>query len=168
MYKRIIALFVIVTACVTLTGCSDVTTPAVFGYMAGDAEFDVIFHSDGSGDVAASVAKVGEGMTLTVTSPERSADMRVICSPDGCVLIPAGDGGIPLSSRAAEGLSSVFSLLYRGNDGAEIKKSSDGDGTVIVYGDGEVRIGDDMLPTSVTVYGDEHGRTVLIRNYKIT
>ena len=165
--KLLLALMPALSA-LLLCGCGSVHTPAVFGYVSCDARFEVEFPSRTDTVVCSAERKDGK-VSLTVITPERSADLRVISSPDGCVIIPKDGGdGIPLSSRASEGLTEVFALLYRGSDGSEsISRSADGQSTVITYPDGCVTVGADMLPTSVEISGG-CVRTVVINGYTVT
>lgn len=152
---------------VMFTGCKGAASPAVFGYTSCDAEFTIVFPSD-TGDVECSATRSGGTVALTVKRPDRSAKLKVICSPDGCVIVPAGGEGIPLSSSAAEGLRKVFDILYRGDDGnTVITRTEDGSGTTITYDDGSVTVNGDLLPTLVEIGGEEM-RKVMIPDYRIT
>lgn len=164
--RRILVFVSVFAAFFILTGCKGTHTPAVFGYVSCDARFNVEFPSRGE-SVVCSAERAGGKILLTVVTPERSADLRVIASPDGCVIIPMDGGeGIPLSTRAADGLTDVFELLYRGEDGCEsIVRSDDGQTTDIIYPDGCVTVGADMLPVAVEIRGDDSARTVVISGY---
>lgn len=165
--KKLLLALIPTLSALLLCGCRSVHTPAVFGYVSCDARFEVEFPSR-TDTVICSVERKDGTLSLTVVTPERSADLRVISSPDRCVIIPKDGGdGIPLSSRASEGLTEVFALLYRGSDGSEsISRSADGQSTVITYPDGCVTVGADMLPSSVEIIGD-CTRTVTISGYTV-
>ena len=166
--KRILILFLL-SAALSLCSCKRAHSPAVFGYVSCDASFSLEFPSP-TDAVVCRAEREGGSLTLSVTSPERSADLRVICSPDGCVIIPCGsESAIPLSSRASDGLTSVFSLLYRGSDGSEsVTRSDDGQSTVITYPDGAVTVGADMMPSSVELFSDHGKRRIAISGYNVT
>ena len=75
-----------------------------------------------------------------------------------------------MSEEASVGLTSVFDLLFRGEDGVlSVKKSSDGLETVITYSDGVVTVGEDGLPVAVTARAmNGEMRTVRILGYEKT
>ena len=152
-----------------LAGCGKANTSAVFGYVSRDAQFKIGFPSRNK-SVECEAVRADGRTSLRVVSPERSAELMVICSPNGCVITPKDGGeGIPLSSRAAEGLTDVFALLYRGSDGTEsVARSDDGRFTVITYPDGAVTVGEDLLPSSVEIYSEDYVRVVTISDYEVS
>ena len=108
--KKIIVLFVLLS----LAGCAKVTenTP-VDEYISESAEFSLTFpasyelstSSDSSSDgveVTAHCVRSGEGITLSVVSPERSKDVGIKLGGDGCFLT-VGDSYIAMSESAGRG-----------------------------------------------------------------
>ena len=72
---------------------------------------------------------------------------------ENCVITSTAEP-LPVSSGASRGLTSLFDVLYRGDNGVEnIKKSSDGLSTVVTYSDGGVVLGEDNLPVAVMAKG---------------
>ena len=166
--KRLALLSATLLSAALLLGCKSSHSPAVFGYVSCDAQFSVSFPSRGD-TVECSAERTDGNISLRVLSPERSAELMVICSPGGCVITPKDGGeGIPVSSRASEGLTQVFELLYRGSDGTEsVSRSDDGLFTVITYPEGSVTVGADLMPTSVEIFSEDAPRTVTIHDYSV-
>lgn len=130
----------------------------VFAYADGDASFTLTFSSD-VGEVVCDCVREGERITVLVTSPERSRGIGITLSESGCTL-SAGGAEIPLSEEAARGLTSIFDVLFRRSEGAEVRMSADGESTEIVYDSGFVTVDGEGRPIAVEV-----GRVVKISNY---
>lgn len=151
------------------SGCTPMEkTSGIFDYTRYPASFTAVFSSE-YGEVECEVGRVGENITLNVISPERSSYISLKISGGQCVITSPVDS-LPLSKDASAGLTSVFELLFRGEDEViSVKKSSDGLATVITYPDGAVTVGEDGLPVSVMARAmNGEMRTVRIMGYKKT
>jgi hypothetical protein len=106
-------------------------------------------------------------VSLAVKSPERSSFVSVAICGNKCVITSPVDD-LTMSEEASVGLTSVFDLLFRGDEGVvSVKKSSDGLTTVITYSDGVVTVGEDGLPVAVTARAmNSEMRTVRILGYE--
>ena len=148
------------------SGCTPREKPSgIFDYTRYAADFALVFPSE-AGDVECSVSRNEECVYLTVVKPERSAYLSVELKGGNC-LVHSSETVIPLSAEAARGLTAIFDLLYRGDNGVRsVKKSSDGLETVITYDDGSVVLGEDRLPVAVISPGmNGEMRTVRIMGY---
>lgn len=124
----------------------------IFDYTGADARFELSFQSD-SGDVVCFVTRVGDKISLRVTSPKEMESFSLEIAGGNCVITSTAEP-LPVSSGASRGLTSLFDVLYRGDNGVEnIKKSSDGLSTVVTYSDGGVVLGEDNLPVAVMAKG---------------
>ncbi|MBQ4096747.1 MAG: hypothetical protein IJC62_01155 [Clostridia bacterium] len=130
----------------------------IFAYAEGDASFTLTFVSE-SGEVSCDCTRVGERVTLCVTSPERSRGIAVTVDESGCTIRVGGET-IPISEDAARGLTNVLDLMLRGSEGAEVRMSADGEYTEIVYEDGVLTLDGEGVPVAASV-----GRAVKISNY---
>lgn len=149
------------------SGCAFVEmSSGIFDYTTRDAEFAMSFSSD-SGTVECLVKKTGEKIHLSVTAPEEMRSFAVEIVGEDCVITSSAKP-IPVSKEASRGLTSIFSVIYRGdNEVVSVKKSSDGLSTVINYADGAVMLGEDNLPIAVSApQMDGKMRNVSIPWYK--
>lgn len=149
------------------SGCtpSDLTS-GIFEYSRYPASFTATFLSE-YGEVECEVTRNEEMVSLAVKSPERSSYISVAICGNKCVITSPVDD-LTMSEEASMGLTSVFDLLFRGDEGVvSVKKSSDGLTTVITYSDGVVTVGEDGLPVAVTSRAmNGEMRTVRILGYE--
>lgn len=151
----------------SLTGCEKITSPAVSDYRNHNARFTLEFPSR-TESVICSAEKLGEDITITVVSPERSAGLTVSVSGENCILLPRGsDNGITLSYDASSGLTDVLSLMFAPSDGASVTRSADGESTIITHERGAVTLDCALTPISVEIYEGDRTRTVKVRDYEI-
>ncbi len=148
------------------SGCTPREKPSgIFDYTRYTADFVAVFPSE-YGDVECSVTRDEDTIALSVVKPERSSYLAAEIRGGVCAITSPVEN-LPLSAEAARGLTAVFDLLYRGDNGVRsVKKSSDGLETVITYEDGAVILGEDKLPVSVLSPGmNGEMRTVRIIGY---
>jgi len=131
----------------------------VFAFADSDATFILTFEGE-AGEVVCECDRVGERITATVTSPERSRGIVITTGESGTHLSVDGTR-IPLSENAARGFTAIFDVMFRGSKGAQVRMSKDGKYTEAVYEDGVIGIDGEGVPVSVDV-----GRVVKISNYK--
>ena len=151
------------------SGCTaSERTSGIFEYTRYPASFTATFSSE-YGEVECDVTRSGENVTLSVKSPERSSYVSVAIRGKQCVITSPVEN-LTLSAEASVGLTSVFDLLFRGEEGVlSVKKSSDGLETVITYSDGVVTVGEDGFPVAVTARAmNGEMRTVRILGYEKT
>lgn len=152
-----------------LTGCK-AEGDSVFDYREHDASFSAVFSSsdvssEETDDVICSVTKAGGDICMTVVSPARSAGVKITYDSKN-VTVSAGNVTIPLSDRASAGIRNLFDLLYPVSDIQwTLKRSDDGRETYLISKDGQITLGEDLLPRSAKVNGRE--KSVEIREYVI-
>ncbi len=142
------------------TACAQRDTN-IFGFTEHDASFTLTVESE-YGDISCSCTREGELITATVTSPERSAGCTVTVSGSACTLSVSG-ADIALSAEAAAPLTCIFELMFRGDSGATVSKSADGQSTVVSYADGALTLDGGLMPAEVNC-----GRRVKISSYLIS
>lgn len=153
--KKIIVLFVLLS----LAGCAKVTenTP-VDEYISRSAEFSLTFPAsyelstspDSSSDgveVTAHCVRSGEGITLSVVSPERSKDVGIKLSGDGCFLT-VGETSIAMSESAGQGITDVFAAMFP--DSYTISASEDGQSRLLTSEYGTVYVSEDGIPQKIS------------------
>ena len=153
--KKIIVLFVLLS----LAGCAKVTenTP-VDEYISGSAEFSLTFPasyelstaSDSSSagvEVTAHCVRSGEGITLSVVSPERSKDVGIKLGGDGCFLT-VGETSIAMSESAGQGITDVFAAMFP--DSYTISASEDGQSRLLTSEYGTVYVSEDGIPQKIS------------------
>ncbi len=139
---------------------------SVFSYRDHDASFTAVFTSSFSPDeIVCSGTKTGSRVTLTVTSPARSSG--ITAEYDGSSLtLSAGETSIPLSSEVSKNLTNLIDLMYfLPTEQLTARRSDDGGSTILVCPSGQVEIGAENLPVSVTADG---GKTIVIKDYFIS
>ncbi len=133
----------------------------IFAFTERDASFTLTVESE-YGDISCSCTREGELITATVFSPERSAGCTVTVRGSACTL-SVGGADIALSNEAAAPLTCIFDLMFRGDSGATVSKSADGESTVISYEDGKLTLDGELMPAEVNC-----GRKVKISSYLIS
>lgn len=144
-----------------LSLCTVSCTPRgadIFAFSECGATFTLIFPSE-NGDVTLSCTRDGVSYTAKIVSPERSRDITIV-SDSGAVTVCAGEVKIPLSEAAAQHFSCIFDVMYRGDVGATVTRSGDGECTLISYDDGVLTLDENGIPTEIDV-----GRIVKIKDY---
>ena len=153
--KKIIVLFVLLS----IAGCAKVAenTP-VDEYIAVNSEFSLTFpaayvmssSSDSASDgveVTAHCVKSGEGISLSVVSPERSKDIGVTLGDGGCFLT-VGETSIAMSESAGSGISDVFAAMFP--DSYTISASEDGQSRLLSSEYGTVYVSEDGIPQKIS------------------
>ena len=106
--------------------------------------------SDSSSDgveVTAHCVRSGEGITLSVVSPERSKDVGIKLGGDGCFLT-VGDSSIAMSESAGRGITDVFAAMYP--DSYTISASEDGQSRLLTSEYGTVYVSEDGIPQKIS------------------
>lgn len=128
------------------------------GYISRSAEFSLTFpasyelstSSDSSSDgveVTAHCVRSGEGITLSVVSPERSKDVGIKLGGDGCFLT-VGDSSIAMSESAGRGITDVFAAMFP--DSYTISASEDGQSRLLTSEYGTVYVSEDGIPQKIS------------------
>lgn len=148
-----------------LTSCGE--GDSVFDYRDHDASFTAVFPTQSDTPITCSGEKSDEKITLSIISPERSSDISIVYDYQ-TVYLSAGETWIPLSSDASGEMKLFFDLLFPSHDAIEswtAHRSDDGSETILTGTGGQVFLGDDLLPKSVTLSED---RTIEINSYCIS
>ena len=127
-------------------------------YISRSAEFSLTFpasyelstSSDSSSDgveVTAHCVRSGEGITLSVVSPERSKDVGIKLGGDGCFLT-VGDSYIAMSESAGRGITDVFAAMFP--DSYTISASEDGQSRLLTSEYGTVYVSEDGIPQKIS------------------
>ena len=90
-------------------------------------------------EVTAHCVRSGEGITLSVVSPERSKDVGIKLGGDGCFLT-VGETSIAMSESAGQGITDVFAAMFP--DSYTISASEDGIPQKISCGEREITVSD--------------------------
>ncbi len=147
-----------ILASLSLTACRTAEETDIFAYTSADAIWQLVIESE-YGEITLDCTKTGGVITAVISSPERSRGVAVRYDGMSCTL-DADGMQIPLSAEAADGLTKIFDIMFRGAEGASIARSADGEETVVTYSLGKLTLGRNMLPASVTC-----GRCVKILSY---
>jgi hypothetical protein len=127
-------------------------------YISRNAEFSLTFpasyelstSSDSSSagvEVTAHCVRSGEGITLSVVSPERSKDVGIKLGGDGCFLT-VGETSIAMSESAGRGITDVFAAMYP--DSYTISASEDGQSRLLTSEYGTVYVSEDGIPQKIS------------------
>ena len=140
----------------------------LFAYRAENCAFDLVFTADtGDGGVRGAVKKRGESFALTLI---REGTANVVFTYNGeNVYLCVGELRIALSADASETLRYTLDTLFaRGEEAAAVRRSEDGEFTVITGKMGEVTLDKTLTPVAVTVFSRGTERKIAIENYTCT
>ncbi len=145
----LLAVCLILTALLPLTGCTKAGGRPLFWYAEQSFPFEMSLSTP-----ALSFSLTGErtptAVILTVLSPENLAGLTVTYKDGNCVLA-SGETAIPLSEKAAEGLTVLLDgLLLSSAEGAKLGSDEKGRTTVASH--------------SLTLTLDENGLPAAIRH----
>ena len=165
-FMRIRAFITLVLSLVLITTSCGSTGGSLFSYRDHDASFTAVFPSHFTPDeIVCQGTRCGSRVTLTVISPARSSG--ITAEYDGASLIlRAGETAIPLSNEVSANLTDLFDLLYFiPTEQLRAHKSDDGGSTILVCPSGQVELGEENLPISVTA---ANGKSAVIKNYAVS
>ena len=143
----------------------------LFAYRAENCAFDLVFTADtgdgGVREVRCAVKKRGESFALTLIR-EGTADVVFTYNGEN-VYLCVGELRIALSADASETLRYTLDTLFaRGEEAAAVRRSEDGEFTVITGKRGEVTLDKTLTPVAVTVFSRGTEREIAIENYTCT
>lgn len=98
-------------------------------------------------EVTAHCVRSGEGITLSVVSPERSKDVGIKLGGDGCFLT-VGETSIAMSESAGRGITDVFAAMFP--DSYTISASEDGQSRLLTSEYGTVYVSEDGIPQKIS------------------
>ena len=98
-------------------------------------------------EVTAHCVRSGEGITLSVVSPERSKDVGIKLGGDGCFLT-VGETSIAMSESAGQGITDVFAAMFP--DSYTISASEDGQSRLLTSEYGTVYVSEDGIPQKIS------------------
>lgn len=161
----LIRLFSALSAAVLILSSCAADPEALYEFRSSPSSFTVSFPSSEQAVVCDARMDPEGLLRLTVTSPERSAGMTVVCTSDSCT-VSAGGVQIPLSADASRAMRDFFLILASETAESVPTRSAEGENTVLETAAGTLVLDSDLNPCAVIYTGmDGEERRAEIGNF---
>lgn len=139
-------IILLIIALLTLLSCTK-GEKNIFAFSQGDCDFTLVFPSE-IGEIRCLCTR-RDG--IIIGKIEAFSEKCPTVTYDGNCYLTSGDVKISLSPRASERFAAIFDTLFRGSEGAVSSKSSDGEFTVIKYGEDTLTLNGEGFPVELNV-----------------